>query len=142
MKKTAAVLVSVLLYIVVFLLLFRVSMGDRIRWFLFGFPVITAGYFVIAGNLFARRLQLNRWFLWLSMNFIGGPCSLVLLLAWFPTLLGNGIILFLIGPQIAVFAVVWAVVGLGFLCAMGLKGRADPTDRVESPNPSRPGRQM
>lgn len=30
MRKTAAVLVSVLLYIVVFLLLFRVSMGDRI----------------------------------------------------------------------------------------------------------------
>lgn len=136
MKKAVAVLVSVLLYIVAFLLMFRVSMGDRIRWFLFGFPVITAIYFVIAGNLFARRLHLNRWFLWLSMNFAGGLCSLVLLLVWFPTLLFNGIILVLIGPLIGVFAVVWAVVGLGFLCVKGLKGRAVPSERMERPNTS------
>ena len=85
MKKVAAILVSILLYIGTFLLMFRISMGDQIRWFLFGFPVMTTMYFVIAGNLFARYLHLNRWFLWLSMNLIGGLCSVIILLICFPT---------------------------------------------------------
>ena len=107
MKKAAAILVSVFLYIGAFLLMFRLSMGDQIRWFLFGFPVMTAMYFVIAGNLFARYLHLNRWSLWLSMNLIGGLCSVIILLICFPTLLMNGMILFLIGPLVGVFVVVW-----------------------------------
>ncbi len=140
MKKAAAVLVSVLLYIGTFLLMFRVFMGDQIRWFLFGFPVMTAMYFVVAGNIFARCLHLNRWCLWLSMNLIGGLCSLIILLAWFPTLLTNGMILFLIGPLAGVFAVVWAVVGLGFLCVKRLKGRDALSDGIEGPDVSRPKR--
>ena len=132
MKKVAAIFVSVLLYIGAFLLMFRLSMGDQIRWFLFGFPVMTAMYFVIAGNLFARYLHLNRWSLWLSMNLIGGLCSVIILLICFPTLLMNGMILFLIGPLVGVFAVVWAVVGLGFLCVKGLKGRAALPDGMEA----------
>lgn len=140
MKKAAAVLVSVLLYIGTFLLMFRVFMGDQIRWFLFGFPVMTAMYFVVAGNIFARCLHLNRWCLWLSMNLIGGLCSLIILLAWFPTLLTNGMILFLIGPLAGVFAVVWAVVGLGFLCVKRLKGRAALSDGIEAPDASCPKR--
>ena len=140
MKKAAAVLASVLLYIGTFLLMFRVFMGDQIRWFLFGFPVMTAMYFVVAGNIFARCLHLNRWCLWLSMNLIGGLCSLIILLAWFPTLLTNGMILFLIGPLAGVFAVVWAVVGLGFLCMKGLKGRAALSDGIEAPDASCPKR--
>ena len=140
MKKAAAVLVSVLLYIGTFLLMFRVFMGDQIRWFLFGFPVMTAMYFVVAGNIFARCLHLNRWCLWLSMNLIGGLCSLIILLAWFPTFLTNGMILFLIGPLAGVFAVVWAVVGLGFLCVKRLKGRAALSDGIEGPDVSRPKR--
>ena len=140
MKKAAAVLVSVLLYIGTFLLMFRVFMGDQIRWFLFGFPVMTAMYFVVAGNIFARCLHLNRWCLWLSMNLIGGLCSLIILLAWFPTLLTNGMILFLIGPLAGVFAVAWAVVGLGFLCVKRLKGRAALSDGIEGPDVSCPKR--
>ena len=140
MKKAAAVLASVLLYIGTFLLMFRVFMGDQIRWFLFGFPVMTAMYFVVAGNIFVRCLHLNRWCLWLSMNLIGGLCSLIILLAWFPTLLTNGMILFLIGPLAGVFAVVWAVVGLGFLCVKGLKGRAALADGIEGPDASHPKR--
>lgn len=128
MKKAAVLLGSVLLYIGGFLLLFRVFMGDQIRWFLFGFPVMTAIYFVVAGHLFARCLGLNRWALWLSMNVIGGLCSLILLLVWFPVLLMNGVILILLGPLVVVFAVVWAVVGLGFLCVKALKGRTVPPD--------------
>ena len=138
MKKAAAILVSVFLYIGAFLLMFRLSMGDQIRWFLFGFPVMTAMYFVIAGNLFARYLHLNRWFLWLSMNLIGGLCSVIILLICFPTLLMNGMILFLIGPLVGVFAVVWAVVGLGFLCVKGLKGRIAPPNGMEGHGTSRP----
>lgn len=138
MKKAAAILVSVLLYIGVFLLMFRVFMGDQIRWFLFGFPVMTAMYFVIAGNLFARYLHLNRWSLWLSMNLIGGLCSVIILLVCFPTLLMSGMILFLIGPLVGVFAVVWAVVGLGFLCVKGLKGRMAPSNGIEGSSTSHP----
>ena len=138
MKKAAAILVSVLLYIGAFLLMFRLFMGDQIRWFLFGFPVMTAMYFVIAGNLFARQLHLNRWFLWLSMNLIGGLCSVIILLICFPTLLMNGMILFLIGPLVGVFAVVWAVVGLGFLCVKGLKGQRAPDNRMEGSGTSHP----
>lgn len=132
MKKAAALFVSVLLYICAFLLIFRFSFGKHIRWFLLGFPVMTAMYFVIAGNLFARCLHLNRWFLWLSMNFIGGLCSWIILLVCFPKFLMNGMILFLIGPFVGIFAVIWAVVGLGFLCAKGLKGQAIPSDGIES----------
>lgn len=124
-KKAAAILVSVLLYIGAFLLMFRVFMGDQILWFVLGFPVVTAIYFIIAGNLFAHYLRLNRWFLWLSMNFIGGLCSWIILLIWLPILLMNGMILFLMGPLVGVFAVVWAAVGLGFLCVKGLKGRGN-----------------
>lgn len=138
MKKAAAILVSVLLYIGTFLLMFRISVGDQIRWFLFGFPVVTAMYFVIAGNLFARYLHLNRWYLWLSMNLIGGLCSIIILLVWFPTLLTNGVILFLIGPLVGVFAVVWVVVGLGFLYVKGLKGRGAPSYGIEGSSASRP----
>ena len=138
MKKVAAIFVSVLLYIGAFLLMFRLSMGDQIRWFLFGFPVMTAMYFVIAGNLFARYLHLNRWSLWLSMNLIGGLCSVIILLICFPTLLMNGMILFLIGPLVGVFAVVWAVVGLGFLCVKGLKGRIAPPNGMEGHGTSHP----
>lgn len=138
MKKAAAILVSVFLYIGAFLLMFCLSMGDQIRWFLFGFPVMTAMYFVIAGNLFARYLHLNRWSLWLSMNLIGGLCSVIILLVCFPTLLMNGMILFLIGPLVGVFAVVWAVVGLGFLCVKGLKGRMAPANRMEGSSTFQP----
>ena len=138
MKKAAALLVSVFLYIGGFLLMFYVSMGDHMRWFLVGFPVMTAMYFVIVGNLFAHYLHLNRWLLWLSMNLIGALCSLILLLVWYPTLLENGMILILMGPLAVVFAVVWAVVGLGFLCVKGLKkGRDVPADGID-PGASRP----
>lgn len=131
MKKAAAILVSVLLYIGAFLLMFCVFMGEQLRWFLIGFPVVTAVYFVIAGNLFARCLHLNRWPLWLSMNLIGGLCSVIILLAWFPILLTNGVALFLIGPLVCIFFVVWAVVGLGFLCVKGLKGQTVPSGGME-----------
>lgn len=135
MKKAAALLGSVLLYIGAFLLLFRIFMGDQMVWFLLGFPVMTAIYFVVAGHLFARCLGLSRWALWLSMNVIGGLCSLILLLAWFPVLLMNGVILILIGPLLVVFAVVWAVVGLGFLCGKALKGRTAPPDGSSPQHP-------
>lgn len=76
--------------------------------------MIIAVYFVIAGNLFACHLQLNRWALWLSMNFIGGLCSWMILLVCFPSLLMNGMILFLVGAFVGIFAVVWALMGMVF----------------------------
>lgn len=43
-------------------------------------PSIVALYFVIAGNIFAHRLWLNRWLLWFVLNFVGGICSWGLLI--------------------------------------------------------------
>lgn len=138
MKKTAAILGSVLFYMGAFLLIFRFCMGEHIRWWLLGFPMVVAVYFIIVGNLFAKHLQLNRWSLWLSINLIGGLCSWIILIAWFPILLTNGMILFLIAPLIGVFAVVWAVVGVGFLCAKGLKGQTAIPDKRERTQATRP----
>lgn len=116
MKKAAAVLGSAVLYAGAMLLSFLVSAENDMRWFLYGFPLAAAVYFVLAGNFFSRRLQLNRWYLWLGMNFIGGLAGWAVLAAWFPVLLSNGFILVLLIPLTIVLAVVWAAVGLGFLC--------------------------
>lgn len=126
MKKAAAVLVSILFCVGVCILLFCLSIGKDIRWFLYGTPFLSAVYFVTLGNLFARRLALNRGVLWLCMNFIGGICSWGVLLACFPALLFNGFFLILMVPMAGISAVVWAVVGLGFLAAKaGKRGKSD-----------------
>lgn len=138
MKKVTAIFASVLFYIGTCLLMFRFFMGESIGWWLFGFPIVVAVYFVTVGSLLVHHLQLNRWSLWLGMNLIGSLCSWLILLAWLPSLLENGMILFLIVPSIGVFAVVWAVVGLGFLCAKGLKGRSAISDNRESFQATRP----
>ena len=138
MKKTAAILGSVLFYIGAFLLIFRLCMGEHIYWWLLGFPIVVAVYFIIAGNLFLKNLQLKRWSLWLSMNVIGGLCSWIVLLAWVPTLLMNGMFLFLIMPLIGVFTVVWAIVGVSFLCAKRLKSRTTIPGNQERTQTIRP----
>ena len=61
MKKAAAVLGSAVLYAGALLASFLIAAGNDMRWFLYGFPAAAAAYFVLAGNLFSRRLQLNRW---------------------------------------------------------------------------------
>ena len=116
MKKAVAVLASMLCYIGVFLLLFRLSMGQEWLVFLLGTPLVAAAYFIPAGAIFARRLHLNRWILWLCMNGIGGLCGWVIVLIQYPTLLLSGFILLLLLPALGCAALVWAVVGLGFLC--------------------------
>ena len=126
MKKTAAVLGSILFYVGVFLVLFFASIGTEIRWFLFGVPLLTAAYFIIAGNIFFHRLNLRRSHLWLSMNLAGGLCGWIILLACFPNLLMNGFLLVLMVPLAGIFAVVWAVVGLGFLCVKWFRSRGLP----------------
>lgn len=131
MKKVAAILISVLFYIGVFLLTFRFSMGGHTQWFLYGFPLMIAGYFVIAGYFFSSRLHLNRWYLWLSMNFIGGLFSWIILIIRLPILLMSGFVLFLMGPVIGVLAAVWAVVGLGFLCVKCVQHRAAISNGVK-----------
>ena len=123
-KKVAAVLMSVLFCVGVFILLFRLSIGKDIRWFLFGSPLFSAVYFLFAGSVFANRLKLNRWLLWLCMNFIGGMCSWGVLLVCFPALLFNGFFLLLLVPMVVISAVMWIVVGLGFLVARaGKRGK-------------------
>lgn len=103
------------------------------RWFLYGFPVAAAVYFVLAGNVFSRRLQLNRWYLWLGMNVLGGLAGWAMLAALFPVLLSNGFILVLLIPLTMVLAVVWAVVGIGFLCVKLFRRRsAVPKERGKS----------
>lgn len=131
MKKTAAITVSVLFYIAVFMLTFYSSMGNHFLRFLLGSPLITALYFIIVGNIVSHRLHLNRWYLWLSMNLIGGLCSWVILLIWLPVLIMNGAVLFLFLARTGISAVVWAVVGLGFLCVKWFKRHSSAPDHAE-----------
>ena len=132
MKKFIGIIASILFFTIVFMLMFTFSMGNDIRLFIVGFPVITAIYFIIAGNIFYNCFNLKRLHLWLSMNFIGGLCSCVILLIRFPSLLYNGFILIIIGLLIAVFAVVWLVVGLGFLCIKGFNKSEACLDGIDS----------
>ena len=52
MKKFIGIIASILFFTIVFMLMFTFSMGNDIRLFIVGFPVITAIYFIIAGNIF------------------------------------------------------------------------------------------
>ena len=54
------------------MLTFLYAKGHDIRYFSHLLPLLVAAYFVIAGNIFAHRLGLNRWLLWLIMNVGGG----------------------------------------------------------------------
>ena len=58
----------------------------------------------------------------------------------FPYVLSNGFILFYILPVTAVFAVVWAVVGIGFLCVWLWKRRAGSADGSGQPSFASPKR--
>lgn len=128
MKKAAALILSALFYIGAFMLTFIYSTEHGILYFFYLLPLLVAAYFVIAGNIFARHLGLNRWLLWLIMNVAGGMCSWILLIVCFPMILFNAGILLFILPVTAVFAVVWAVVGIGFLCVRLWKRRAGSAD--------------
>lgn len=142
MKKTAALILSALFYIGAFMLAFLSSTERGILYFSYFLPLLAAAYFVLAGNIFARRLGLNRWLLWLVMNVAGGMCSWILLIVCFPRLLFNGGILFYILPVTAAFAVVWAAVGIGFLCLRLWKrrsGSAGGTGQPVSASPKRTG---
>lgn len=139
MKKAAALLFSVLFYIGAFALAFLCASEQNLLYFACILPPIVALYFVIAGNIFAHRLGLNRWLLWFVLNFAGGICSWGLLIACFPHILFNGFILFYLVPVTIAFAIVWAVVGIGFLCASQWKQRPASTDTTEHAAPKRTG---
>ena len=131
MKKAAALLFSVLFYIGAFALAFLCASEQNLLYFACILPPIVALYFVIAGNIFAHRLGLNRWLLWFVLNFAGGICSWGLLIACFPHILFNGFILFYLVPVTIAFAIVWAVVGIGFLCVSRWKQHPASTDTTE-----------
>ena len=140
MKRAAALILSALFYIAAFMLTFLYAKEHDIRYFSHLLPLLVAAYFVIAGNIFARRLGLNRWLLWLIMNVGGGMCSWILLIVCFPMILFNAGIILIILPVTAVFAVVWAVVGIGFLCVWLWKRRAGSTVSTGQPSFSSPKR--
>ena len=140
MKKTAALILSALFYIGAFMLTFIFSTEHNILYFSYILPLLVAAYFIIAGNIFAHRLGLNRWLLWLIMNVVGGMCSWILLLVCFPMLLFNGFILFFFVPVTVAFAVVWAVVWIGFLCIRLWKRRAGSAGDTGQPSFVRPKR--
>ena len=130
MKKFMALLVSAIFDAGMFMLLFLFSIGRDIRWFIWGFPLISAVYFVIIGNVFFRRLELKRWQLWLCMNVIGGLGGWLILLAHFPSILFNGAALFLFGMASAISVLVWAVIGAGFLYVKWVKRRTSSSDKT------------
>lgn len=140
MKKAAALLFSVLFYIAAFALAFIYASEQNLLYFACILPSIAALYFVTAGNIFARRLGLNRWLLWFALNFAGGICSWGLLIACFPNILFNGFILFYLVPVTVAFVIVWAAVGIGFLCVSRWKQRPASTDTTEHPPAAAPKR--
>lgn len=131
MKKAAALLFSVLFYIAAFALAFICASKQNLLYFACILPPVVALYFVIAGNIFAHQLGLNRWLLWFVLNLAGGICSWGLLIACFPHILFNGFILFYLVPVTVAFVIVWAVVGIGFLCVSQWKQRPASTDTTE-----------
>ena len=140
MKKSAALLFSVLFYIAAFALACICASGQNLLSFACILPPVVALYFVIAGNIFAHRLGLNRWLLWFVLNFAGGICSWGLLIACFPHILFNGFILFYLVPVTAAFVIVWAVVGIGFLCVSRWKQHPASTDTTEQSSVAAPKR--
>lgn len=142
MKKAAALILSVLFYIAAFVLAFICASEQNLLYFACILPPIVALYFAIAGNIFSHRLGLNRWLLWFVLNFAGGICSWGLLIACFPNILFNGFILFYLVPVTVAFVIVWAVVGIGFLCVSLWKRRpvsVDTTGQLPVATPKRTG---
>ena len=84
-EKAAALLFSVLFYIAAFALAFICASKQNLLYFACILPPVVALYFVIAGNIFAHQLGLNRWLLWFVLNLAGGICSWGLLIACSPT---------------------------------------------------------
>lgn len=140
MKKAAALLFSVLFYIAAFALAFICASEQNLLYFACILPPVVALYFVIAGNIFAHRLGLNRWLLWFVLNFAGGICSWGLLIACFPHILFNGFILFYLVPVTVAFIIVWTVVGIGFLCVSRWKQCPASTDTTEQSSVAAPKR--
>ncbi len=98
--------------------------GKEILWhsgvktfLFFGFPIITAVYFLIAGTVFHRRLGLKPLILWLFMNVIGYPLCWIVLTILEPTMWFNLGMLSLIIPVTLTLLAVWSVMGIGFLVA-------------------------
>lgn len=133
MKKAAALILSVLFYIGAFALAFIYASEQNLLYFAYILPPVVALYFVIAANIFAHRLGLNRWLLWFVLNFAGGICSWGILIACFPHILLNGFILFYLVPVTIAFVMVWAAVGIGILCVQLWKRRADSPDTTGQP---------
>ncbi len=118
MKKAVLIAGSIFFYIAAFLalweLLFRGLVSNTfIFW---SFPLVTGAYFLLAGELFCKRLSMRRLSLWLWMNGIGYPLCWVLLLLRIPFLLYAFVIFVFLLPMtviLALFSLFLAVVMLG-----------------------------
>lgn len=116
-RRTAAVLVSVLFCPTAFALLWVTVLYTpaEIRTVMFGYPLLTAAYFLIAGGLFRKKLELRRLTLWLWMALPGYFLCWVVLAVWLPDLLQNGMLLILFLSLTCIQIPVW----LGVLLVEG-----------------------
>lgn len=111
--RTAAVLISVLFCPAVFFLLWWAAPTAPAQSpvLLFGYPLLTAAYFLAASGIFRKKLGLRPVALWLWMLLPGYFLCWALLLLWQPQLMQNGFILFpmffLACTQLPVWLVVW-----------------------------------
>ena len=114
MKKAVAIMVSVFVYVAVFLLCWELLLrGIASKWIVFlGFPVLVACYFGIAGEQFRRRFGIRRLALWLWINAAGYPLCWVLLTIRYPLIWFNLMIAFLFPAVTFPLAVVWGVTAL------------------------------
>ena len=117
MKQAMALLISVLLYIGLFQVCFSVLMDSRIDAddIIRGFALAVIGYFWIAGNLFQRRLGLERWQLWVAMNLVGLLLSFPVYCRLEPWQEELDLIILAFGV-VSYLILAWGIVGIGYLC--------------------------
>ena len=116
-SKALCMIASIAFYLITFMVAAEILLRTGIKVFFYcGFPAAVAAYFLIMGNVFHKRFQLNRWALWLSMNIAGYVLCWICLtirspMLWFNFAMG----IFIVIPVTVVLFVVWSIVGIGFL---------------------------
>ncbi|MCI9243410.1 MAG: hypothetical protein HFF43_08505 [Lawsonibacter sp.] len=130
-KRAAAVLGSVLFCPAVFLLLWTARIDGGAFLLLFGYPLVTAAYFIAAGGVFQKKLGLRRGALCLWMALMGYALCWVFLLFWQPDLLQDWGIVFSVFLLLgAVQVPVWLAVWLG-LWVVSLVRSPEARDRAK-----------
>lgn len=131
MKKFFAVIGASLLNGFYFILGWILLLGGFRNTFLFYVnPVLSAVTFLFLGNLFYRRLRLNRSVLWLCMNLLGEAIGWTGLFLLSPEMLYNLTgVFFILFVRLIMYAIVWGITGILWLIFRQLRRWGEGRDR-------------